>query len=44
MVTEIRDPTGDTDTGAGYTVNKNQRDRTTETARVLVAEEEVNLL
>ena len=44
MVAEIGDPTGDTGTGAVEAVPENRRDRTTGTARYLVAEILVTLV
>ena len=41
---EIRDPTGDTRTGAGDMVQETQRESTTGTARYLVADEVVTLV
>ena len=44
MVTEIRDPTGDTGKGAGKTVPETQRDRTAGTARDSVVYEVVAMV
>ena len=44
MVAEIRDPTGDTGTGAGDTVQETQRDITMGKERYLVADEVVTLV
>ena len=44
MVAEIRDPTGDNGKGVGGTVPETRRDRTTETARDLMADKVVNLV
>ena len=44
MVVEIGDPTRDNGTGAGETVPETWRDRTTETAQYLVADEVVTLV
>ena len=44
MVAEIKDPTGDTGKEAGGKVPETRRDRTTGTARDLVADEVVTLV